>query len=253
MTQALAVVVPAHQEQALIARCLTSIARAAHHPYLAHLPVQIVIVLDACHDRTPYVVQATASRMRQRRTKLIGLTALEVAHANVGLARAAGCRAARRVLSGLPPRELWIATTDADSVVPVDWLAHQVRLHRTGVEGWAGTIRVDDWSQQPPSTPRRFRRLYGCSQTRAPTHAHVHGANLGFTAQAYQDIGGFAAFLSGEDHALFGALGRSGFRLAATTAAPVTTSARREGRAPNGFSQYLRRLPAGKSPAPGVV
>ena len=49
------VLVPAHNEEALIGRCLRSIRQAARHPALRGEPVQVVVALDRCRDGTARV------------------------------------------------------------------------------------------------------------------------------------------------------------------------------------------------------
>jgi hypothetical protein len=71
-------------------------------------------------------------------------------------------------------------------------------------------------------------------------HPHVHGANLGFTAAAYVDCGGWPPDAADEDVAIVAAL--SDRRLIRTATLPVTTSARRDARATGGFGDTLRDL-----------
>ena len=104
----------------------------------------------------------------------------------------------------------------------------------------AGTVRVDDWSQQQPASVRaRFATTYG-----APSqgHLHVHGANLGMSAEAYLDAGGVPPLALAEDQALVDALRGRARRMVATGRIPVTTSARRESRTVGGFADHLREL-----------
>ena len=72
----------------------------------------------------------------------------------------------------------------------------------------------------------------------------MHGANLGFRAATYLKAGGFPDAPTAEDHALVAALTATGSRMLRTRAVTVVTSARREARAPNGFSHYLAELEA---------
>jgi hypothetical protein len=72
----------------------------------------------------------------------------------------------------------------------------------------------------------------------------VHGANLSFRAAAYLKAGGFPDVRTAEDHALVTALASAGGRVVRSRAVTVITSARREARAPNGFSHYLADLDA---------
>ncbi len=197
---------------------------AAAHPALRGLAVHVVPVLDACSDDSGEVAPG----------------ALEVTARNVGIARAAGFAEVLRREAGRPPGELWLATTDADSTVPADWLAEQLRLARGGAEVVAGTVRVADWSEQPGRGPGAVRRArYGAP---GAGHVHVHGANLGLSAAAYLDAGGVPPLALAEDQALVDTLRARARRLVATGRIPVTTSARRESRTTGGFADHLRAL-----------
>lgn len=215
--------VPAHDERLLLPACLDALRVAAAHPALRGIAVHVVPVLDACSDDSGEVAPA----------------ALEVTARNVGTARAAGFAEVLRREAGRPAGELWLATTDADSTVPADWLAEQLRLARGGVEVVAGTVRVADWSEQPAAVRARFAATYGAP---GAGHVHVHGANLGLSAAAYLDAGGVPPLALAEDQALVDTLRARARRLVATGRIPVTTSARRESRTTGGFADHLRAL-----------
>ena len=185
--------------------------------------MHVVPVLDACSDDSGEVAPG----------------ALEVTARNVGTARAVGFAEVLRREAGRPAGELWLATTDADSTVPADWLAEQLRLARGGVEVVAGTVRVADWSEQPAAVRARFAATYGAP---GAGHVHVHGANLGLSAAAYLDAGGVPPLALAEDQALVDTLRARARRLVATGRIPVTTSARRESRTTGGFADHLRAL-----------
>ncbi|NEY37331.1 glycosyltransferase, partial [Streptomyces sp. PRKS01-65] len=102
------ILVPAHDEAASVERCLQSIRRAALHPGLHGEAVQVVVALDSCSD-------ATASICQQQRVDTVRLEAR-----CVGVARAA----AAAELLGRGAR--WLASTDADSEVPPEWLVAQL-------------------------------------------------------------------------------------------------------------------------------
>lgn len=224
----LAVVVPAHDEERLLPAALTALARAARHPDLAAVKVLTVVVADACRDRTEAVARDA------------GALVVATDCRNPGRARAVGVRLAiERSLAR--PSALWIATTDADSVVPSGWLAHQL-AH--ALEGWhavVGTVTL------PLSSPLAAPHLALYETTRPPTgtpwfHPHVHGANLGFAADAYLDVGGFPPLTTGEDRALVHALERRGHRVLRTAACPVLTSPRLRPRAHGGFGHFLSAM-----------
>jgi hypothetical protein len=217
------VVVPAHDEQLLLPACLTALRAAAAHPDVRHLQVHIIPVLDACSDDSG----------------LSAPGAIEVRAHNVGVARAAGFSAVLDTEAGRPAEQMWLATNDADSTVPANWLAEQLRLAARGAEVVAGTVNVQDWSEQPTSVRDGFSAGYGRP---GQGHLHVHGANLGMSATAYINAGGIPPLALAEDQALVDALRGRARRLVATGRIPVTTSGRRESRTVGGFADHLRAL-----------
>jgi glycosyltransferase involved in cell wall biosynthesis len=221
---AVGVVIPAHDEEELLPGCLAAVRRAAAP--LA-VPVHLVVVADACTDRT--AARAHAG----------GAGVVEICARSVGAARRAGMREVLRRTPALDPATVWLATTDADTLVPPGWLSRQLRYADRGWEAVVGTVTVADWSQQPAAVPPLFLERYA---TRAGAHPHVHGANLSFTARAYLAAGGFGPAPTAEDHALVNALGAAGSRILRTTRLSVVTSARRCARAPLGFSHRLGTL-----------
>ena len=222
---AVAVVVPAHDEEALLPAALAAIA-VAQHAVAARggPPVDVVVVADACADRTADVARSA------------GVRVLPVQFRSVGRARAAGVADALSRVRHVPSDRVWLATTDADSVVPPGWLEHQLALADGGADLVLGTVDVLDWSHQPPHVERRWRASYDPRDG----HRHVHGANAGARADAYLAVGGFAAVDREEDVALAAAMRHR--RVVRTGGQPVVTSARHQGRAPAGFAGHLARL-----------
>ncbi|MFF7590436.1 glycosyltransferase [Kitasatospora purpeofusca] len=233
MIRALAVVVPARDEEDLLADCLGTLHRAARHPLVRDVPCRVIVVADACRD-------ATAAIARRHGAQL-----LEVTEGNVGAARAAGSRhALESVLASWPslaPDGVWLAHTDADSRVPADWLARQLVHAACGWHAVVGTVRVADWAGHPRTTAAAFRLLYQ-QEKPADAHRHVHGANLAVRADAYLAAGGFQPLPVSEDRTLVAALEAAGFGVKRTSRSPVTTSARRDPRARGGFGDFLRDL-----------
>ena len=239
---AIGVIVPAHNEQDLLPACLASVRRAALQ--LPGTPVHLVVVADACQDRTAEAAQRG------------GASLVTISARSAGAARAAGAREVLRLTGNLAPAHVWLATTDADTLVPACWLRQQARYASQGWDAIVGTIRVAEWSGYPPGMRSLFQERYEADEPRNPDereipgnaaasqHTHVHGANLGFRASAYLRAGGFPALPTAEDHALVGALAAGGSRVLRTRALPVVTSARRDSRAPDGFGHYLRKLEA---------
>ena len=224
------VVLPVHNEEDLLAACLQRLHEAIERADGdGRLSVQLVIVLDKCTDRSAEIAAEYAA------DGCCGARVLVSSARSVGAARAAGMAA---LVDEFGSAGLWLATTDADSRVPADWLVRQMAHHAAGADVVVGTIKVTDWSDHHAGVAlrhaRRYRSRYG--------HRHIHGANLSLTAQAYLAVGGFAAVPADEDVLLVRALHADGWRLAWVPDIAVTTSARRIGRAPAGFARHLREL-----------
>lgn len=220
MRPVLGVVVPAHDEEELLPACLAGL-RAAVGAVAARARVEVVVVADACSDRT----EAVAHRC--------GVEVLRLDARTVGRARAAG--ASFLLARGAS----WLSTTDADSVVPPDWLAAQLDAR---ADAWVGTVEVADWRGLPAPVRTRYRDAYEDGDGDGDAHRHVHGASLGIAASAYVAVGGFPPRATGEDVALVDRLDRAGFRVVRDGAHPVATSARTVGRAPDGFAGHLLGL-----------
>ncbi len=229
MIGAAGIVVPAHDEEALLPACLAALRRAVH---AVPLPVHVLVVADSCTDRTAATAQAGGARV------------ISIGERNVGAARAAGMAELLRLTGGRDPAEVWLATTDADTVVPPGWLERQLRYAERGWDVVLGTVTVPDWDGHPPHVPSAFRARYDFG---AGPHPHVHGANLGIRASAYLAAGGFRPLRTAEDHALLAAVTEAGCPVVQASDLTVQTSGRRHARAPLGFSHLLRTL----APLPG--
>ncbi|MFJ8821043.1 glycosyltransferase [Streptomyces sp. NPDC102467] len=234
--RSLAVLVPAHDEEALLPAALDAIRTAARHPALRRIRVITVVAADSCSDGT------VAAALRA------GVQVVQVACRNVGLARAAAADRALEILDG--PEGVWFASTDADSIVPPNWLAFQ---HARAVEGWdavVGTVAVAQWPQLIPGLAARHQLHYIASRpAHGPWHhPHVHGANLGVAADAYLTVGGFPPLPVSEDHGLIAALGATGHRVLRTADCPVATSGRLHPRARGGFGDHLAGLALEEGP-----
>ena len=214
------IVIPAHNEEATLGHTLESALLAARHPALQGEAVHIVVVLDACTDGSEGVARGWPVHI------------IKIDAQNVGKARARG--ADQLLTMGCR----WLAFTDADTVVSPSWLCDQLSL---GVDAVCGSVGVDDWSpygDHAISLQRQFAAGY-CD---ADGHRHVHGANLGVSADAYRRAGGFPALACGEDVALVDALIACGAHIAWSALPRVSTSARIEARARGGFGDTLLAL-----------
>jgi glycosyltransferase involved in cell wall biosynthesis len=139
----LGIVIPAHNEQAVIVQCLAVVKKAAQHPGLCGEAVEILVVLDHCTDLTAaHVAQAQVA-------------GLEIEARNVGVARALGAEAM------LARGARWLAFTDADTQVAPDWLAEQLALQADAVICFVGILG------------RRTRTQTVTATSMAPTSASV--------------------------------------------------------------------------------
>lgn len=223
------VVVPAHDEEALVGACLDAVGRSASAARRVdpELEVLVVVVLDRCTDGTA----AIAARS--------GACVVVASRPGVGAARRTG----HQVLAGWQPTltaaQVWAASTDADTEVPVEWLTQQLEAARDGARLVLGTVR--------PRAVDVERALLRAWEARHPARpdavgVHVHGANLGVRLDAYLEAGGYPELGEHEDRALVDALRSRGVQPVAGVRA--TTSGRRHGRVAGGFSGYLRALAA---------
>ena len=225
MIDTVGVVVPAADEQDLLPACLDALdaARGELARSRPDVVVRVVVVLDSCTDGSAAVVSA-----RPR------VEAVPVDVRLAGAARRAGCA---MVIATTPTADrLWLASTDADSRVPPNWLTGMVELAEAGADFVLGTVRPSE--TLPAGLDAKYRAAY----LSADGHPHVHGANLGIRAATYLELGGWPEIGSGEDVMLAARAVAAGVPTIRTSQFPVATSTRLCGRAPYGYSSYLRGL-----------
>lgn len=223
----IAVVVPARDEAVLIQRALRSLSAAAAHASAAWgeacPDIAIVVVADRCDDNTAALAR-----------RVDGVQVLEVDFGSVGRARASGIQLALRTLR-TPLEKTWIANTDADSVVPFNWLTTHSAYADAGNDLVIGTVRPD-FADLAAEQVAAWKALH----TPGFPNGHVHGANLGVRASAYLAAGGFAPVGEHEDVQLAKRLEDLGATVVATDLCEVMTSGRGHGRTPGGYARYLR-------------
>ena len=235
--RAVAVVIPAHDEEELIGRCLASVTRALARAREREpdLRTTAVVVLDACAD-------GTAEQARHWPVET-----LEIAARSVGTARRLGVAHALSLVDA-PPTDTWIAMTDADTVVPPEWVTHQLDLMDAGLDLILGTVRPDF-----ADLSARHAAYWCATHHRGRPPGNVHGANLGVRADAYARAGGVPDLREHEDVALVRALRSLGGREIASDVHEVETSGRFRGRTPGGYAAFLRRVHACIDAAPVVA
>lgn len=222
MISEVVVIVPAADEEQQIEACLLALRRAAEA--VAHtVRVRVVVVLDSCGDRTGEIVG------RHQDIEVLVSTAR-----CVGTARALG--AAHAMNTTEERRELWLANTDADSLVPADWLVQMLTFADQGAQVVLGTVVPG------PELTALARETWQALHDSTDGHSHVHGANLGIRGDSLAALGGWRPLATGEDIDLAERAIAADLRIQRAGGIPVWTSARSVGRAPEGFSSYLRAL-----------
>jgi glycosyltransferase involved in cell wall biosynthesis len=219
------IVVPAQNEEASIELCIQSIRRSCETAQLRDY--WIVIVADSCTDDTlPRAWRAVAG---------VG-EVLECDAKSAGSARRLGVDAALTHFNAKDLRQIWLANTDADTLVSPDWITVQLKLADAGIAAVAGIVKLEEGGSLAA------QELYRATYLTRPdgTHGHVHAANLALRADAYVDAGGWAHRALAEEHCLWGRLKRRGWPLSSPVSSVVVTSARLIGRARGGFADTLK-------------
>jgi glycosyltransferase involved in cell wall biosynthesis len=229
---ALAVVVPAHNEEHLLGECLRSILTALAQ---SALPSMIVLVAHNCTDRTEQI----ARRILHGRPALV----LTDDSPTVATARHAGATAALTSLAagGFGLERSWLLSTDADSVVPPSWIGDLRRHIDRGAAAVAGLVQVHDWHGASAGAREAYRAIVAAG-IKLGHHEHVYGANLAVRTDAFLDVGGWPDRVPGEDTALVEALRARDWPVTSAADVWVRTSGRRTPRAAGGLGSLLERL-----------
>jgi glycosyltransferase involved in cell wall biosynthesis len=228
---ALVVAVPAQNEELRIAASVKSIlaAAAATDPRIA---IVVSVATDNCTDGTVALLEGLADHSPLLRI-------VSGSWNSAGRARHAAVSHGLHAVSltGHAPGDTWIATTDADTQVPNDWLTRQLHLAELGYDAVAGTVELADDDDRSDELLALFARNYSvhCDGT----HTHVHGANMGMRASAYLAAGGFPAVTTSEDRLLWNELLRLNYRAISPVDVRVATSGRLKGRVVGGFADAM--------------
>jgi len=227
VTRVVHVVIPARDEERLLPRSLGSVVVAVERLRRGRpdLLVDCTVVLDRCTDGSQRVVREA------------GLRSLSVDHGVVGATRDAGVRSALASATavGVDPGDVWIACTDADTLVPPHWLVRHEELSHD-LDAVVGTVEPLGLTDAVVLAEWRARHEL------TEGHPHVHGANLGIRASTYLEVGGFRPLALDEDVDLVRRVRAHTTRWAATDSLRVRSSARRSGRVRGGFADYLADL-----------
>jgi hypothetical protein len=249
------VAIPARNEEERIGPCLRALSRQTG---IEPSTLGVIVFVNGSSDGTAGVVRSMSS-----------VTGLDIGLVEDGATRrpdagwarrmameAAADWFARQAPSPDPPLRRVILTTDADTIVPPDWVARNLRAIDAGASAVAGAFDLDPAEKVALPTMLRLRlRLEARYETLItelacrldpqphdpwPRHAATSGASLAVDLEAYRAVGGMPALPVGEDKAFVDALVADGRRVRHDPEIRVRTSARLIGRAIGGFSDGIR-------------
>lgn len=228
MITAVGVVVPAQNEEDLIVACLRALRES-----LRRLPARVdravCVVADRCTDTTAARARAAFGGWAAGRVVVTGRPR------TIGEVRDLGCHAVRARLPGHAPAEILLLNTDADTEVEAGWARAHLHRAERGAHAITGPADLPGPFPGPLAAASRYRAVLDGS-------VNVYGANLAIRADAFDAVGGFGPCRTGEDHDIWRRLGAAGFRCRVDPSAVVRTSARLDGRAPDGLAALLREL-----------
>jgi len=220
------VVVPAFNEEHLLPACLAALKRQDYDG-----AIEIIVVDNASSDRTGLL----AARE--------GVTVLQEPHRGYSKALARGFAAATGEI---------IASTDADTVVPPDWITRLVRAYDDGVVAVGGEIEFCRANWKARLLTQGLLPLINRVDRRNPRGPHLWGANFSVRRSVFVAAGGWdSRFNLQSDTELSARLRRFG-RVILLPDLAVRTSSRRWNRslvlssflyATNFASLKLRRKP----------
>jgi glycosyltransferase involved in cell wall biosynthesis len=239
------VAVPAKNEAERIPSCLTALDDQYQRPDA------VVLLLNNCTDATEAITRVMAPCLRFRLD--VVCRNLPAAQANAGHARrlAMTLAAKRAGPNGV------LLTTDADSVVPPDWVRRNLAALHRGADLVCGRAMIDPI--EAAMIPAHLHaddalecRLAALLDDIAwmldpdlhdphPRHTEASGASLAVSVETYHRVGGIPAVPSGEDRAFVEALQRMDARIRHDPAIKVIVSGRIVGRAAGGMADTIRR------------
>lgn len=243
---AIAVAIPARDEEERIASCVAAIDRAAQ----THGGrIDIVVLANGCEDGT--VARLAALRPRHARLHWRAAS-LRPGSRHAGWARRLAFDAAADLLAS---DDDLLLGTDADTLVAPDWIVRNAAHIAHGAAAVAGRAFTPHRERAALGTAAKRRldllgRYYtALDRVRAarepdpadlwPRHYYEGGASIATTRGWYRRIGGAPTPPLGEDRALFAAVRAAGGRVRHPVDVRVFTSCRAVGRAPGGMADTV--------------
>jgi len=160
-----AVVVPAHNEEAMLGRCLDALLSQDYPGEL-----EITVVDNASTDRTTEVARGRGVRVVYEPVRDY-------------------CRALIRGFGAA--RGDIIALTDADSIVPRDWISSLVREYKDGVVAVGGNVIFDKPNWKGWLLAKVLVPAFNWLDRHDPHGPHLWGSNFSVRRDAFEEIGGW--------------------------------------------------------------
>jgi glycosyltransferase involved in cell wall biosynthesis len=185
MNKKISVVIPTYNEERYIERCLNSLVNQSLH----RDEFELIVVDGGSTDRTVALAQDYADIVMQQKSK------------GVGGARNDGVDAASAEL---------IATTDADIILPGDWLARIcANLARDGVFLTYGPINPIEDEFKYRFSIGLFNKIMHVSAILRVFYFTI-GSNTAFRKRAFLQVGGYSDMPAGDDYGIALKLKRTG-------------------------------------------
>jgi GT2 family glycosyltransferase len=239
------VAIPVKDEAEQIAPCLQALRNQMVQPDA------VLLLMNNCTDLSETVARRMAPSMPW--TLHIVCHRFPPNQANAGHAR----RLAMGLASGHAGEGGVLLTTDADTIVPPNWIERNLLALAAGADAVCGRIALDPAEAAQIPAALHHDDALECELTDLldeiahrldpdpadpwPRHAEAAGASLAVKIAAFHAVGGVPPFPSGEDHALVAALARQDARIRHDPGIIVTVSGRTDGRAAGGMAATIRR------------
>lgn len=239
------VAIPVRNEVERIELCLAALCGQSRAPDI------VMLLLNNCNDGTGELARKINRRLPFRLD--IACVTLPPSRANAGNAR----RLAMRLAADHAGPYGTLLTTDADAVVPPDWIARNLAALAAGVDAVCGAIVVDPVEATAIPQALRDDDFLECElldllddiafsadpepHDPRPRHCQASGASLAISSRSFRRVGGIPQVASGEDRALIDALMRMDTRVRHDPDIVVVVSARLHGRALGGMADTIRR------------
>lgn len=216
----ISVVIPCYNEEKCISECLRSLAgQKTFRDY------EVIVVDNGSTDGTAEVARRFESALPLR--------LISEPRKGRGAARKAGCAAAKGDI---------ILSTDADAVVPTDWIETMVAgFSDAGTVGVTGTCYITDQSWLTNAVFNFVQPAVTVAQRLFFGSYWVLGSNGGFRKDAYEKMGGYNAGLNSQEDTQFSLLLREHGVIRLIPKLRVRTSGRRFSRGVFvGLFEYVR-------------